>query len=115
MRENRIDPRFKTIGRARIADILEGDVLLKNLSITGCCLECPPSYYNEKIKTFEKYTIDIKPEKIASIAEFHIEVECRWIRKRDSLCEIGFQVVASPKGRGFQNYVDYLTYHSSII
>jgi hypothetical protein len=99
--------------KARIENVLEGDVVLKNLSITGCCLECSANFDN--LKPNEKYTIDIEPEKVSHIDEFNLEVECRWIRKRNNICEIGFQIVASPKGKGFQSYVDYLTYHSSLI
>lgn len=85
---------------------------MKNLSITGCCLECSDNFDN--LKPYEKYTIDIEPEKAAHIDEFYLEVECRWIRKKNHICEIGFQIVASPKGKSFQSYVDYLTYHASL-
>ena len=100
------------MGKARIAGVLEGDVLLKNLSITGCCLECTAYYDN--IKPHEIYKIEVEPESISNLDGFDLEAECRWIRNGDYYCEFGFQVTASPRGKGFQSYVDYLTYHSGL-
>ena len=112
--QRRVNPRYQTKDRAYITGMttgmLEGNVLLKNLSITGCCLECTTC---NNIELYEKYKIDIEPESFAGIGKFDIEVECKWIRKGDHSCEIGFQIVASPKGKCFQSYVDYLTYHST--
>ena len=109
----RASSRYKSMGKARIAGVLEGDVLLKNLSITGCCLECTAYYDN--IKTRELYKIEIEPEGSSNVDGFDLEAECRWIRSGDYFCELGFQVTASPKGKSFQSYVDYLTYHSSMV
>jgi len=113
MGENRASPRYATKCQAHIDDVLEGDVVLKNLSITGCCLECSDNFDN--LKPHNKYKIDIEPEKASKVDEFELEVECRWIRKKHHICEIGFQIVGSPKGKGFQHYVDYLTYHSTLV
>jgi len=109
--QERASPRYNTLCHARIAGVLEGDVKLKNLSITGCCLECKTF---DSIKPHEKYKIDIEPERTAGVDEFELEVECRWIRKGVCFCEVGFQIVASPKGKRFQSYVDYLDYHSTL-
>lgn len=111
MRENRLNPRYNTMSRARITGVLEGDVKLKNLSITGCCLECKSNH--DKIKVNETYRIDIIPKKILK-KEFEIEAECVWIRDRDDLCEIGFHIIFSPTGRHFENYVNYLATHSTL-
>jgi len=113
MGELRNSPRYATTCHAHIDNVLEGDVKLKNLSITGCCLECSDNFDN--LKPSEKHTIDIEPERASHIDDFSLEVECRWIRKKSHVCEIGFQIVGSPKGKSFQSYVDYLTYHSSIV
>ncbi|MDR0486768.1 MAG: PilZ domain-containing protein [Treponema sp.] len=112
MQENRKDPRYRTLGRARIRGLLEGDVLLKNMSITGCCLECT---FHPEIKSNEVYEVEIDPEDAVHVGKFSLEAECRWIRNGDHFCEIGFQIVSSPTGRHFQRYVDYLTYHSDSV
>jgi len=106
-------PRYRTTCRAHIEKVMEGEVVLKNLSITGCCLECSSNFDN--LRPDEHYQLDIEPEKPSKIDEFMLEVQCRWIRKRDSICEIGFHIVASPKGKSFQNYVDFLAYHSNMV
>jgi hypothetical protein len=108
---SRISQRYGTIAHARISGVLEGENLVKNLSITGCCLECTALC---DIKQNEKYDIVIHPETAAGVGEFEIQAECRWIRAGDYSCEIGFQITASPKGRNFQRYVDYLAFHSDL-
>ncbi|MDR2952277.1 MAG: PilZ domain-containing protein [Treponema sp.] len=110
--ELRKSQRYRTIAHARISDVLEGENLVKNLSITGCCLECTAVC---DIKQNEKYKIVIHPETASGVSEFEIQTECRWIRAGDYSCEIGFQITASPKGKNFQRYVDYLTYHSELV
>ncbi|MDR0442816.1 MAG: PilZ domain-containing protein [Treponema sp.] len=112
MFENRASQRYRTMGQAKIHGVLEGEVLLKDLSITGCCLEC--TVHPEKIKPNEIYQVDIEPETAANVEGFSLQAECRWIRHGDYSFEIGFQVTASPKGKCFQRYVDYLAYHSSL-
>jgi hypothetical protein len=41
-------------------------------------------------------------------------VEARWVRGGDYSCEVGFSITASPKGKAFQRYVDYLSWRSSL-
>jgi len=110
MSGNRDNPRYNTTGRARISGVMERGILLKNLSITGCCLKSKKNI--EKIKTSEIYEIKVKPERASHTGKFRFQAECKWIRSTDASCEMGFNVTASPTGKFFQNYVDYLTYHS---
>ncbi|MDR2729794.1 MAG: PilZ domain-containing protein [Treponema sp.] len=109
MIEQRLNPRYRTMGHARITGEISGELLLKDISITGCCLECTTIC---DIIQDKKYKIVILPEIAANIETFEIEAECRWIRSADYVTELGFLVVASPRGKGFQRYVDYLEYHS---
>jgi hypothetical protein len=101
------------MGKARIDGILEGEVLLKNLSVTGCCLEC--TALADTIEPNKTYKIIIQPESAADIEEFVIQAECRWIRHGDYCSDIGLQITESPKGKHFQRYVDYLVYHSTLV
>jgi hypothetical protein len=111
MLDNRKNPRYSTLARARIADILEGDNLIKDLSITGCCVECTSL---ADIQKGGRYSLEIEPERAAKIGGFEISVECVWIRSGGYSTEIGFIVVASPKNaKQFQRYVDYLSYRLS--
>ena len=110
MVEGRKSPRYHALATVRIRGVLEGDNLLKNLSITGCCVEC--TAYTE-IRPQMQYNLEIEPESAAGIGEFVLPVECRWIRGGGYSSEIGFSIVSSPKGRLFQRYVDYLAYRSA--
>jgi hypothetical protein len=111
MLENRKNPRYRTLARARIPGILEGENLLKDLSITGCCVECTTI---ADVQPNTPYQLAIEPESAADIGSFDIAVETKWIRAGDYSSEVGFNIVASPKGRHFQRYVDYLSYRSSL-
>jgi hypothetical protein len=110
MYSERKSKRFNTQAQVRIGDAIVGDAVLKNLSITGCCVECTMV---ADIKPNVSYQIEILPEGTAGIGKFEVTVESRWIRTMGYSCEIGFMITASPKGKLFQRYVDYLTYRSS--
>jgi hypothetical protein len=98
------------MAHATITGIMEDECLLKNISITGCCIECSGA---ADIQTNVQYQMEVKPEGISHIGGFQLHVECKWVRRDDYTAEIGFSIVASPKGKQFQNYVDYLAYRHS--
>ena len=98
------------MSHVRIPKILEGETLLKDISVTGCCVECN---IVPNIHIGTQYQLDVEPEGDSYIGNFRLLVESKWIRNDASSTEVGFFIVASPKGRQFQNYVDYLAYRSS--
>jgi len=111
MPEFRKNPRYRTLAHACIPGVMDGENLLKDLSITGCCVE---STAVVDIKPDTQYSIEIRPEVVSRIDKFKLQVERRWIRNDGDSTEVGFNIVASPKGRQFENYIDYLAYRSSI-
>jgi hypothetical protein len=113
MREKRISPRYQTVGHARIPGVLKNDLFIKNISITGCCLECLGNV--SLPKPDEKCKVEIKPELVARIGKFEFEAECKWVRHTESTSEMGLTVTVSPQGKFFQNYVDYIAYYKSQI
>ncbi|MDR3170238.1 MAG: PilZ domain-containing protein [Treponema sp.] len=112
MSESRINIRYNTIARAHIHDISDADALVKDISITGCCIEYTMSV---DITMNSQYTIQIIPEPASKIGKFEILVESRWIRTGEYSCDYGFIITASPKGKSFQRYVDYLTWRSILL
>ena len=110
MLDGRRNPRYESIAHAEIPGILEGKSVLKNISITGCCVECTGSV---NLQDDTEYQLEIKPEGASHIGNFSLQVEHRWIRKDGDATEIGLDIVASPKGRHFQRYVDFLAYSHS--
>jgi len=111
MRENRISPRYHTLGHARIPGVLRDDFLIRNISITGCCLECAGNV--SLPKPCEIFKVEVRPEIAARIGKFEFEAECKWVRKNENSSEIGLTVSASPQGKFFQNYVDYIAYYKN--
>ncbi|MDR0389607.1 MAG: PilZ domain-containing protein [Spirochaetaceae bacterium] len=112
MFNNRENVRHPTLARARIKDVFEGEALLKDLSITGCCIECT-MYIN--IKPDTEYKVEIIPESQAQIGNFELVVSSRWIKTSAYSCEIGFAVISSPKGKLFQRYVDYISWRAAAV
>jgi hypothetical protein len=111
MLENRKSARFNAKGWARVEGVQKVEISEKNISVTGCCLESAVS--PEKFKINENYKLSIKPERASRAGAFDIEVKCMWVRKESSFCEFGFHIIASPSGKQFQNYVNYLSYRSN--
>jgi hypothetical protein len=110
--EKRKSRRYPSIARARIPKAFSGDALLKDLSITGCCIECT---MHTGIKQDSTYKITIHPEANSQIGDFELSVECKWIQPASDSCEIGLTIIESPKGKTFQRYVDYLSWRSSTV
>lgn len=107
--ENRKNRRYPSIARARMPGSFTGDALLKDLSITGCCIECT---MHPEISSGKQYKIIIFPEENSGIRKFELVVECKWIRTVDYARSIGFDIVKSPRGKAFESYVDYISWRS---
>jgi hypothetical protein len=107
--EQRKNRRFPSIARAQIPGVFAGDGLLKDISVTGCRVE---STMHPDIAAAQRYTIKIIPEKNSKIGPFELVTECKWIHAKDYVCDIGFDVIESPKGKAFQRYVDYLSWRT---
>ncbi|MDR0568626.1 MAG: PilZ domain-containing protein [Spirochaetaceae bacterium] len=110
MQEKRKSIRYRTRAKASIPGVLENDALLKDISVTGCCIECT---IRAHIKPDTQYTLQITPEPDSQIGTFDLLAQSRWIRSETDSCEIGFMILESPKGKQFQRYVDYLSYRAS--
>jgi hypothetical protein len=107
--DKRKNPRFPAYARVRIPELFDGEVPLKNLSITGCGIE---STMHIDAKPGDKFNIEVFCEPASKIGNFELQVEVKWVRTGDYSCEAGFSIVASPKGKQFQRYVDYLEFLS---
>jgi hypothetical protein len=81
--------------------------LLKDISVTGCRIECS-SLANMQLDT--TYILEIIPEAGAKIGHFELEAKTVWIHSSGYSGDVGFQIIASPKGKLFQRYVDYLSW-----
>jgi hypothetical protein len=101
--------RYSAHARARIPTAFRGEAFLRDISITGCCIECTVMI---DIKANAVYKIEIFPEVSAEIGLFEVTAESRWVRTGGYSCEVGFRIIASPRGRLFQRYVDYLSWRS---
>jgi len=110
--DKRRSKRFYSAANARIDGSNPGEILLKDLSITGCCLE---STVFHDIKMGGRHKIEIIPEKAAKIKKFVLIAEAVWIHSGGYATEFGFFVLESPKGKLFQRYVDYLDWRSKSV
>ena len=110
MADNRKNARYRTLALARIDKRGGGEYLLRDLSITGCRIECPG--YTE-IDIYEQYSLEVLPEDAAKVGSFTLKVESKWIKTGGDSIEVGFRIMESPKGRNFLRYVDYLSWRYS--
>ena len=110
MSDQRRNIRYQTLAKAEIEGASEGEILLKDLSVIGCRVECTTQ---TKIELNLQYKLEVIPESASKIGTFDLLVEAKWIRTANYACEIGFSIVESPKGKMFQRYVDYLSWRYS--
>jgi len=108
--EQRKNSRFLATAKVTIKEFGKEEFQLKDLSITGCKIEYP---LDVEILLDMRFSLKITPEKEAKIHPFSITAEARWIRVSINSCEAGFMIAESPKGKQFQNYVDYLSWRYS--
>ena len=110
MIEQRKQTRYQTEAKALIEGIGEGETLLKDISITGCRVECSNI---GPIDLNTRYKMEIMPENAAKIGAFNLVTESKWMRIGSNSYEIGFLIIESPKGKLFPRYVDYLSWRYS--
>ena len=105
--KNRENRRYSSIARVKSPRLFTEDAFLKDISVTGCCIECATQV---DVKTDTEYTITVHPEKESKVHNFDLLVECKWTHFDSSSCSIGFAVKLSPKKGDFLKYVDYLSW-----
>ena len=98
------------MAKARIEGTSEGETLLKDISITGCLVECTS---HADIAVGNQYEIQVIPEAASKIGTFELFVEVKWLHSENYSCNIGFAIVKSPRGKLFLRYVDYLSWRYS--
>ena len=110
MAENRKSARYRTLAVAKIEKGVNGEYPLRDLSITGCRIECPS--YTE-IDINQDFFLEVLPEDAANVESFKLKVESKWIKTGGDSIEVGFRIMESPKGKTFTRYVDYLSWRYS--
>jgi hypothetical protein len=93
-----------------MAEVLNTEALLKNLSSSGLCIESG-EFMGIVPKT--RYSIDIVPEEESKIGQFQLEIESRWVKTKKQSSESGFVIVIPPGTDGKTVLEQYLTYLSS--
>ena len=101
--------RYTSNGRVFISQVTNTDVLLKNLSASGLCVESPDLM---EILPNTRFSVDIVPEKDSCIDKFSLEIESRWIKTKMRSSESGFIIVVPPGTSGKTLLEQYLKYLS---
>jgi hypothetical protein len=108
--EHRSHVRFRAFARVKFQGSGGEESLLKDISVTGCCVECT-SLADIQLNT--QYVLEVIPEAAANIGRFNFEAKVVWVQPSGYSGDVGFSIVASPKGKLFQRYVDYLAWRDS--
>jgi len=106
MVEHRKTVRLKTLDRVILDGFKDKEILLKDISVTGCRVVCS-NYADIKLNT--RYKLEVIPDSSSKIGFFELLVETRWIKTSVNSFEIGFFILESPKGEQFRFYVDFLS------
>jgi hypothetical protein len=108
--DNRTHTRYQTYAKVKFRGSMEHESLLKDISITGCRVECSSL---ADIQINANYTLEIIPEVNSKIGRFDLEVKAVWISPAGYSGDVGFAISSSPKGKLFQRYVDYLSWRGN--
>jgi hypothetical protein len=108
--EHRSHVRYRAFARVKFQGFGGEESLLKDISVTGCRVECT-SLADIQLNT--QYVLEVIPEAAANIGRFNLEVKVVWIHPAGYSGDVGFNIVASPKGKLFQRYVDYLSWREN--
>ncbi|MDR2747809.1 MAG: PilZ domain-containing protein [Treponema sp.] len=108
--EFRSHTRYRSFARVKFRGLTGKENLLRNISVLGCCVECSSL---ADIHPGGQYLLEVMPEAASKIGHFELEVQVVWIRPSDYSGDVGFTITASPKGKLFQRYVDYLSWRDA--
>jgi hypothetical protein len=102
-------PRYDSFASIRVNGF-EGEALLKNISITGFCME---SKTFANLRLGEKYLIQVTPESTAGLVKFEVEVEVRWVRSEVSKFDVGLQLTKTQSHKDLEKYINFLKLKTS--
>jgi hypothetical protein len=108
--EYRSHIRYRSFARVKFRRLEGKENLLKNISVLGCCVECTSL---ADIHLDGEYVLEVMPEAASKIGYFELEVKAVWIRPSGYSGDVGFVITASPRGKLFQRYVDYLSWRDA--
>jgi hypothetical protein len=97
-------PRYDSYALVKVNGF-EGQALLKNISLTGFCMQSK-TYANLTPGT--TYSISILPEASSGLKAIAADVEVRWVRSEVSNFEVGLFITKPSAGREMEKYVEYL-------
>jgi hypothetical protein len=102
-------PRYDSLAAVRVNGF-EGQALLKNISITGFCMQ---SKTFANLTPGKQYTMYISPEASTGLATIEVEVEVRWIRSEVSRFDVGLLIAKPLLNKTMDTYINYLKMNPS--
>jgi hypothetical protein len=97
-------PRFAANGGISIEGF-EGEGLLKNISISGCCLE---SVTYVAITPNQAYQVTLKPGECTNMESFTLKLLVNWTKSSETLFEAGFSLEEGRKNPLLERYAEQL-------
>jgi hypothetical protein len=105
---SRKDERYPSKAHVHIADVSDTEPVLKDLSLSGCCIESSDFL---DIVPHSRYTLDITPEEDAKLEKFALDIESKWVRTKRAYSQSGFVFLVPPDETNLRRYVEYLSQH----
>jgi hypothetical protein len=97
-------PRFASIGSISVEGF-EGEGLLKNVGLSGCCLE---SVTYVAVEPNRVYQATIKPSADINMKPFNLGLVVKWTKSCETFFEAGFSVEGGKKNPFLDRYVKQL-------
>ncbi|MDR2313533.1 MAG: hypothetical protein LBE02_03285 [Spirochaetaceae bacterium] len=101
------DLRYTSRGKVYIAEVSNAEILIKNVSSGGLCIESEDSL---EISPRARYSIEIIPEEESRVDPFTVDIEARWVKAKKRLCESGCVMIIPPGTPSQEVLEQYLAY-----
>ncbi|MDR2072521.1 MAG: hypothetical protein LBP60_03705 [Spirochaetaceae bacterium] len=102
------DLRYTSRGKVYIAEVSNAEILLKNMSTGGLCIESEDFL---EISPKARYSVEIIPEEDSKVDSFTVDIESRWVKAKKRLCESGCVMIippGTPSQEVLERYLAYL-------
>lgn len=103
--ENRVETRFKEIGRIVAPEICSLTGILDDISSTGCQIHYP---FPVVVDLENEYEIKIAPTRTHDEAPLNLICLPQWVNEKEGATHIGFKILYSPDATRLTEFINFL-------
>lgn len=103
--ENRVETRYKEIGRIVAPEICSLTGILDDISSTGCKIHYP---FPVVVELETEYEIKIAPTRTHDENPLNLICIPQWVNEKGGCTHIGFKILYSPDAARLTEFINYL-------